>query len=500
MLTPYEWLQRLERRFTAPVRQRWCDQKSRPDEYLPRNQILDLLWSYYVGDPPLPQIAPEFQDIFRDVLRKSRSNYAEMCVTAVVDRMELLAVATDVDSTPNGDDRAAEIMEDTGFMAALKDLLDYFCVMGEAYAMVVPTEDGPMIHAIDPRRCVGIKDPTNPTRLRAALVRSYDVEEDEEIAHLFLPGEKWTLRRNDYNQWERISDTAEEIQGLDELGGIPVVFFENKHGLGEYEAHVDVLDRIIDTTLQRMVLMRYQAFKQRGVSGDEAEVQEFDADGEPIETDEKNATNWDEVFKAGPGAVWKVPAGWSFWESGQADLTGMLTAKRDDVKEFAAVTHTPLYLITPDDANGSAAGAGLLREALTSKVRDRRARVTPGLKLLWRIAFAMDTAAERETPVKMVKLRWGPIEFKTLAEKGSATAQAKDVLSKQRIMRDIWEMPPEDIEENLAELEAERLLATAAAAALAAQQPAQQQTSPAAAGTEQRTETPDDAAAATAAA
>ncbi|OCB09238.1 hypothetical protein A5717_26035 [Mycolicibacterium porcinum] len=462
---------------------------------MPRNQQLDLLWSYYVGDPPLPQIAPEFADIFRDVLRKSRSNYAEMCVTAVVDRMELLAVATDVDSTPNGDDRAAEIMEDTGFAAQLKDLLDFFCVMGEAYVMVVPTADGPMIHAIDPRRCVGIKDPNNPTRLRAALVRAYDVEEDEEIAHLFLPGEKWTLRRNDAKQWERLSDVPEVIKGLDDLGGIPVVLLENKHGMGEYEAHVDVLDRVIDTTLQRMVLMRYQAFKQRGVSGDEAVVEEFDDEtGEPIESD-REATNWDEVFKAGPGAVWKVPKDWTFWESGQADLTGMLNAKRDDVKEFAAVTHTPLYLITPDDANGSAAGAGLLREALTSKVRDRRSRVTPGLKLVWRIAFAMDTNTEREKPVKKVKLRWGPIEFKTLAEKGSATAQAKDVLSKQRIMRDIWEMPPEDIEENLTELEAERLLAAAAAAALAAQQPAQ--TSPAA-GTEQQTEPVDDSAAAVA--
>ncbi|WP_308161807.1 phage portal protein [Mycolicibacterium goodii] len=475
------------------MRPRWQDQRSRPEEHLPRNQMLDLLWSYYVGDPPLPQIAPEFQDIFRDVLRKSRSNYAEMCVTAVVDRMELLAVATDSDDTPNGDDRAAEIMEDTGFAATMKDLLDYFCVMGEAYGMVVPSPFGPMIHAIDPRRCVGIKDPYNPTRLRAALVKSYDVEEDEEIAHLFLPGEKWTLRRNDSRQWERISDEPEVIEGLDELGGIPVVLFENKHGMGEYEAHVDVLDRIIDTTLQRMVLMRYQAFKQRGVSGDEADVEEFDEDGNPIEMSEKEATDWNEVFKAGPGAVWKVPAGWSFWESGQADLTGMLNAKRDDVKEFAAVTHTPLYLITPDDANGSAAGAGLLREGLTSKVRDRRARVQPQLKLLWRITFAMDTNTEREKPVTKVKLRWGPIEFKTLAEKGSATSQAKDVLSKQRIMRDIWEMPPEDIEENLAELDAERLLAAAAARELAAaQQPAP--TTPAA-GTEQQTESVDDSSA-----
>ena len=332
--------------------------------------------------------------------------------------------------------------------------------------MVVPTPQGPTIHAIDPRRCVGIGDPSNPVRLRAALVKSYDVEEDVEVAHLFLPGEKWTLQRDELNQWKRVSDEPEIISGLDELGGIPIVRFENKLAMGEYEAHIDVLDRIIDTTLQRMVLTRYQAFKQRGVSGDEPDDEEFDDDGNPIESD-KEETDWNEVFKAGPGAVWKVPKDWEFWESGQAELSVMLSAKRDDMKEFAAATHTPLYLITPDDANGSAEGAGLLREVLTSKVRDRRSRITPGLKLLWRIVFAMDGQKSRGD---QIKLRWGPIEFKSLAEKGSATAQARGVLSTQRILRDIWEMPPEDIEENLAELEAERLLAAAAAAQLAARQ------------------------------
>ncbi len=472
VLTPSEWFDRLERRFTADTKPRWQDKASRPDEPRPRNEQMDLLWSYYVGDPPLPQIAPEFADIFRDIMRKSRSNYAEMCVTAVVDRMDILAVSTSADDSPNGDDRAAELMEDTGFAAQLKDLFTYYCALGEGYLMMVPTADGPTIHAIDPRRCVGIGDPNNPVRLRAALVKSYDVEEDEEIAHLFLPGEKWTLRRNDMNEWERISDSPEPVEGLDEFGGIPVVRFENKLGLGEYEAHVDVLDRIIDTTLQRMVLTRFQAFKQRGVSGDEPEEDEYDDENQVEDSADPNRqeTDWNEVFKAGPGAVWKVPAGWQFWEGQPTDLGPMLQAKRDDVKEFAAVTHTPLYMITPDDANGSAAGAGLLGEVLKSKVRDRRSRVIPGLKLVWRMVFAMDGKSKRAADVTAIKLQWGPIDFNSLAEKGSATAQAKGVLSKQRIMREIWEMPPEDIEENLAELEAERILAAAAQAQLAQQQ------------------------------
>jgi hypothetical protein len=483
-LTPSEWFDKLDSKFTETTRVKWADKSPRPDEpaLWPRNAALDHLWSYYVGDPPLPSIDEEYEDVFRDVMRKSRCNYAPMCVNAMLDRMSLQAVSTGKDSSSNGDDVAAEIMDNSGFAAQFKDLLTFVFAMREGYMMVVPTDDGPMIHAIDPRRCVSVVDPKNPLRLLAALVREFDETTNEDVAHLFLPGEKWELRRSlEQPEWKRISDTPTElVKGLDDLGGIPLVRFDNAHGLGEYEAHIDVLDRIIDTTLQRIVLAKYQAFKQRGVSGDEDEETNYE-DLTEDETqalvggtgfDDKRKVDWKDVFQAGPGKVWKVPAGWDFWESGQADMAGMLQAKRDDAKEFAAVTFTPLYLITPDDANGSAAGAGLLREGLTSKVRDRRDRTSPRLKLLWRIAFAMQGDAERG---QKIQLHWGPIEFRSLAEKGSATSQAVNVLSRRRILSEIWEMTPQEIEDNENELAAEALLA----ASLAPQPPQQAASAPA---------------------
>lgn len=480
-LTPQEWFDLLNSRFTMSTRVKWADKSPRPEapHLWPRNAALDHLWSYFAGDPPLPSIDDEYEEVFRDVMRKARCNYAPMCVNAMLDRMELQAVSTGVDSSTNGDDVAAEIMENSGFAAKFKDLLAYVFSMREGFGMVVPTSEGPIIHAIDPRRCVGITDPINPVRLLAALVREYDEVHQMDIAHLFLPGKKYrVVRDKDAMTWT-LGAEPETIRGIDDLGGIPVVRFPNAHELGEYEAHIDVLDRIIDTTLQRIVLSKYQAFKQRGVSGDEDEDTEFEDATDPdydvddtvnlIDDDTgKKKVDWRDVFQAGPGKVWKVPAGWDFWESGQADMGGLLQAKRDDAKEFAAVTFTPLYLITPDDANGSAAGAGLLREGLTSKVRDRRARLTPALKLLWRIAFAMhgDTARGEK-----IKLHWGPIEFRSLAEKGSATSQAKGTLSNRKILSEVWEMSPQDIADNELELGAERLQA---AVTLAASQPPQQ--------------------------
>jgi hypothetical protein len=493
VLTPQEWFDKLEQKFRESTKPKWRDKKERPRDPAPREEWLDTLWSYYCGDPPLPQVSAEYQDVFRDIMRKARCNPSEMCVSAVVARMELLGISTKLDNDANGDDIANEIMENSGFAAQFKDIEVFKSAMGESFGLVVAPPEGsgekPSIHAIDPRRCVGIDDPLIPVRMKAVLIKEFDEELGRDIAHMFLPGKKWTIGKDDDGKWDDVPDEPTEfITGITDLGGIPVVRFSNPLGMGEYEGHIDVLDRLIDITLQSMILMRFQAMRPTAVMGDEPEEDEYDDERtehrdlfqpppsldavDQISELADRIEDFKDVLKAGPGEVWKLPKDWKVWQGAPGDVQGILGAKRDASKEFATNTHTPLYLIQPDDAQGSAAGAEILREALTSKVRDRRSRDTVSLKLLWRIAFAMAGEKARGGDIK---LRWGPIEFKSLAEKGSATTQAKGVLSNRRIQRDIWEMPPEDIAENEAELEAERLMADARASALAARQQQNQQ-------------------------
>lgn len=467
-LTPQEWFETISALFTSPTRRPWEDRLTRPCRELAagnhftryttaRNRYLDMLWSYNVGDPPLPAIEPEYRDAFLHVMRKSRSNYGPMCIRAMLDRMELQAVSTPLDSDVNGDDVAAAIMDETGFVAVLKEIFEYAFSMGEAYAMVVPgTGDAlldngvpvPSIHAIDPRRCIGIPDVRNPARLAAALVRQSDPIRGEDTAYLFLPGEKWTLSFAS-GSWGIADAFPEPVIGLDELGGIPIVRFDNLNGLGEYEPHIDLLDRINDTTLQRIIGFWYQALRQRALMGDD------DEDDEDSPDIADSVRDLGAELKAGPGALWRFPADWKIWESQQTDFGPFINAKRDDVKEFAAVTATPLHLITPDAAGGSAEGAGLMRESLTSKVRDRRARFTPPLRLLWRIAFAMAGEAGRG---RRMRLHWGPIEFRTLAEKASASAQAVGTLSTETRGTLIWDLTPEENDLNMQQLQAEQIL------------------------------------------
>lgn len=432
-----------------------------------RRQRFNLLWSYYVGRPPMPQVAEDYTDTFQDVLRKGRATYAPMCIKSMLDRMQLNGVRTGVGgSGPTGDDVAKRIMQYSAFAAAFKDLLSYLFAMSEGYLMAVPAMPGavdrtPLITAEDPRFCVGEPDPHNPNQLRAALKVGYDPVLQREIAWLFLRGRRYQASRKSaeyFNRgfsatgfdWDEDAGGADGVAmpELDGIGQVPVIRFVNDRGMGEYEPHIDLLDRINDTILQRIVLTWYQSFRQRAVIGD-IEGDEDDQDS-PIEE-----IDWNDVFRADPGALWRVPDGTKFWESSQADLTPVITAIRDDVKEFAAVTSTPLHLITPDAAQGSAEGAALMREGLVFKVKDRRARIEPGLIEIFRIAFAFAGEPQRGKDIEML---WGAIESYSLGEKTNAVAQTRGILSRQRQLTDIMEMDPDEVAANEQEILQDQIL------------------------------------------
>lgn len=450
--SPEWWLNYLLARFDMPQRPNSADWRHATGRHPTRRERLDLLWSYNIGRPPLPQVADAYRSIFQDEMRKARSNYAPMCVAAMLDRMELQGISTGVDNDANGDDVAAEIADVSNLIAGLKDLFGYAFVMSEAYALIIPPTTRsavqlPVVKALDPRWAIGEPDPSNPIAMRAFLYLTWDPVEQKQQAQLFLPGKRYVAASDGVLAWDWVQE-PEDIVGIDDFGGIPAVRFDNLNGLGEFEPHLDLLDRINDTTLQRMVLTLYQSFRQRAVVIDDDEVDVDDGDVE-------NEVDWGDILTADPGAVWKLPKGTTFWESNQADLTPIITAKRDDVKEFAAVTTTPLHLITPDAANGSAEGASLMREGMNHKVLDRRTRFTPALKLMYKICFAFAGQPERGTKIRLL---WGSIESNSLADKGSATAQSTGVLSKERQLTDIWGMSPEEAAENIDQLAADALL------------------------------------------
>ena len=445
-----------------------------------RRERLDLLWSYLTGNPPLPFISAKYEDIFKQIMRKARVNYALLTVETIVNRMSISSVTTETDADFDGDDVARLIHEASGFAAAHSDLQTFLYTFGEAYGHVItavegldPIEAPPIIVSEDPRFCVGIPHPNRPNRLRSWVKVWWDEVLEQQVAVFYWGGVQRTARREKGNQsdkfalkewdWSTVEGEGDiTLTGLENFGGVPVVQFKNKLGMGEFEAHIDGLDRITDQILQRLVIQWYQSFKQRAIKGDiDAGADFSDADDtDSIIRDMREGSNQaiQNLFEADPGSLWLVPDGVDFWESGQAQFGDLQKAILDDIKIYAANTSTPLNILAPDAANQTAGGAELMRESFMDKIKDRRSRQTPVLVLMHQIAFAM---AQEEARAVRVRIFWSRAERDSLSVKGDFLQKTKGILSRKRQLINYLEMDPDEVRLNETELTQELMLAQA---------------------------------------
>jgi len=445
------WLKRLSRALNArpSATPSSLVRDSRRGQY-GRRDWMDLLWSYRTGEPPLPRVSREHREATREFLRMARANYASLSIDALLDRTNLLGVRTGADGDSDGDDVVRRIMANNG--PWLSDALDYAYSMREGFVMVGPNPDdpgSPIITAEDPRQVIMAADPARPDVPRAVLKLFRDDDMGEDIAHLFLRGgvdpvsgarvndrlrvAVRTGRPNagvyfsaDSWEWDESQSGDLPVQGF----GLPVVPFVNRLGMGEFEPHLDLLDRINNMIADRLWTSKFQTFRQMAVQGD---LPDKDENG--------NEIDYDAVFESDPGAMWRLPDGVSLWQSQTTDMTPILAAVRDDVKEFASGTRTPLFMFTPDAAAGSAEGASLMREGLVFKAEDRTARMTPPVLRVARLMLAY--AGEADRAQGELQAMWAPAERYSLAQRGSAAVQAaQSGVPTPSILSDVWQFPP----------------------------------------------------------
>lgn len=423
-----------------------------------RRPRLDRLWNYYIGDPDLPEGDEGYREAYQAFQKKARTNYARLAVKATRDRMILNGFRTGADDDENGDKTARDIMSANGLRVEYGDLHTFVLVMGVGYTIIGGPSAGtagfPTITVEDPRQVITEHDPVNPRRVRAALKLFTDDVTGDDLAYLYLPGRVRVATRKTTTStgnlfavggWEWDEDKSDDLpNGFEDV--VPVVRFLNEDGLGEFEPHLDLLDRINKTILDRMVISAIQAFRQRAIAGDLPDV---DEDG--------NEIDYAEMFRPGPGELWKLPEGAELTELGQVDVRPILEAVKDDAREFAAVTSTPLYTMFPDSANGSAEGAAVQRESHVFKVEDRHVRLGDGHILTMGHAFRFMGDEQRANLLTLEPL-WRPAERFSLVERSQASSQAQDVPWRTR-MTDIWQFSPDKVAEMETERAADALLA-----------------------------------------
>jgi hypothetical protein len=426
-VTPLEWLPVLTKRL---------------DDRRPR---VELLRSYVNGHAPLPEMARNVRASWERFQRKARTNFGELIVESLAERLIVNGVT--VGGSSEDDSRAREIWVRNRMDIAIGDAIRDMLTLSIGYMVVGSGPDGEaVITAERPEFMYAATDPLRPWVARAAVKVWRDIDASMDYAYVWANGERALFERSMYltEEQARIQKLRTGAQGGWEMvegstetydGDPPVVVFENHENTGEFETHVDLIDRINLGLLQRLVTVAMQAFRQRAIRGG---LPQTDEAGNPID--------YSATFAPAPGALWDLPEGLDIWESqdSAAGIHAMLNAVKEDIRDLAAVTRTPTAVLMPDAANQAAEGAAFAREGLVFKAYDRIARIRPSLNEL------MKRALEIENPDfdDKVDTIWAPPEHVSMAEKYSAAVQAKaaDVPWRTRML-DILGFPADKVDQ-----------------------------------------------------
>lgn len=396
------------------------------------NTRISRLASYLTGNAPLPEGSEGFREAYRNFQRQSRTNFAELIVEAVQERMTPAGFRVQGDDGLSGEATAIWSLNelDVGSSDVHFDMLAY----NSGYVMVDRQDPSNVIITREDPACVITEhDPYRPNVVIAALKMYRDEAAGLDHVHLYLPGEIHHATRP-AREGAKLSTDASGYEWDDAVirfddKRIPIVRFRNANMQGEFETHTDVLDRINYMTLQRLVITAMQAFRQRAVVG---ELPETDEDGEPIA--------YDAVFRPGPGALWLLPDGAEMWESSQTDIQPLLTAVKDDLRLLSAVTRTPVVMLVPEGANQSAEGANFGREGLVFKVKDRIKRATYGWNTVMALALGLPDSRD-------VGTLWLNPDRLSLAECSDAASKLAPIMPREAILSRVMQYSPAEVEE-----------------------------------------------------
>lgn len=427
--------------------------KKLSDKLQSRRDLYDDLYRRYEGDTLLPRTLWDAPDAAKRFYRIARTTFAEMVVKAVRYPLKIQSVATSVESGSTGDLVAYRLMRASGMKAASSDVHRNALIAGWAYGIVgVHPEYGVRFTAEDPREVVTIQDPVVQSESLAAMKITHDDTFGRDYAWLYLPGRVWRCSREAGNTGRAPRFSPYLFDWDPDFGGpeglalpagfehvLPVITYRNEEGIGEFQRHRDVLDRVEHLILQGMVIATYQAFKQRGIKVDPEHMPDYDPEtGEEI--------NYDDVFSADPGALWKLPESAEMWESGAVDLTPVWTGVDRAIQQLSAVTFTPLAMFSPEGQNQSAEGASFAREGRTFKIEDRQELFGESheraLSLMLRMAGEDDRAG-----TDGLRISWRPAERHSLGAKSSAMAQTRGILPFRTQVMEIWQASPEQADE-----------------------------------------------------
>lgn len=426
-----------------------------------------LLQEYLHGDPPLREdIHTGWAAPFRQYVRMGRLHVARLLVSATANRMGIRGFRTAAVADELGDQLARDIMRRNKLKLVARDVHNHMLGLGDGYTMVTPPDPkGPrktsLITAESPLQCITAEDPATGETVaglkafrdhRAGIDWAYLFVKDQ---GLFVAGrEGATLlshKRGGFRfaqSWEWEPDKFDDVPG----GRVPIVRFRNFDGIGEFEEHLDTLDRINDKLFNEWWIGKIQAFRQRAIQrkGDDDDDLDYDEATDtivdPSDPERQRRISVSQLYVSSPDALWDLPIGATMWESTPVDVNPLVNSIQKELQWLAVASSKPIATLNPDSANQTAEGSSNQKEEHLYVVEDRRDRADGSWAETMSLAFEFD-GDDTRSDVTQIETIWGPIERYSLAQKADAAQKAnpKVPLPSEAVQRDIWQYDPAEI-------------------------------------------------------
>lgn len=391
-----------------------------------RQPIYQRLEDYVTGRFTLPSGDPRYVKALRELQEKSKTNYVGLVTNAPCERMEVQGFRFGNDPDAPADEKANEIWQYNNMDLQSQIAHLTAASMSRAYLMVSPPTESdkyPIITVEDPRQTIVEHDPARANIIRAGLKMWNDDIAGSAFAVVYLPnsihyfrGKIASFYQNiDYDllkervvnagNWEYL---GAEANPLGEVPLVPLNWRPGLHGtsMAEAEEGFTIQDRINATILDRMIISRAQAYKQRWAKGINIPTA---ADGS------KKAP-----FDPGADILWAVESpDADFGEFKEADITMILKAVRDDVGDFAAITKTPPHYLLGEIVNASGDALKAAETGLVSKTKARMKTAGWTWEKVIKLAFGWLGDRDKQNEV-LAETIWADPESRSRAELADA--------------------------------------------------------------------------------
>jgi len=430
-----------------------------------------MLRSYIDGNAPLPEMSKTTRQSWASFQRRARTNWGELIVDSVVDRLIPNGITVGGDNQSPAAKQAQQVWRDNRMAGVFKEWARYGMAFGQSYLTVwngasTGNGNGVVITADSPETMIVVTDPLQHWKPKAALRVWRNQDECKDYAIVWTQFGWQQFTRPTYTRIElkiipskwlvNLAEGAWTTEGQPGSGAlsatarpIPVVVYNNPGGHGDYETHIDLINRINSEILQRLVIQAMQAFRQRAITG--GILPELDENG--------NKIDWAERFEPAPGALWNLDLGQEIWESSPADISGMLEACKDDIRALSAMTKTPLPMLMPENGNQSAEGAKATESGHLFRCMARLHEAKHGIEAAMDMALTLGDA-DLEDDDDRVEVSFENVQLITMTEKYAAALAAHNAgESTKSIQRNILGYSPDQITQDELDRAHEALLA-----------------------------------------